>query len=417
MAAQPAPLFTNLRFEEELLLCCARTQLDAPKAARVTALLQEELDWDYLLDLAFGHHLAALVYRHLEAENAQAIPEWVRAGLKWQIQSDIQGNLLLTRELLHVLALFAEQAIPVVPYKGAVLTLAVYGDLALRSFGDLDLFVQEADVLRAWELLTAAGYQVIRPTELAELDAKRQPPQIQQLVADSPWAYQLVMGHPSGRFVIELHWRLTPKYVFPHAAAHVWQALTPVQLNEVPVRSFAPEDLLWFLCLHGSKHQWERLGWLCDIGELIRAHPQLDWALVHAHAQRMGLTRRLYLGLYLVQTLLHVPLPATVQRQIETTPHVKTLAQRVVAQVFTAPDAASELAPLKGLAFHLRAMDHMADRVRYCAHTIRTLITPVAPDREMLRLPSVLSPFYYLLRPIRLATKYGQNSLSRLRSL
>ena len=407
-------LITTLAFEEELLLCCARTQLDAPSAERISALLQENLDWNHLLQLAFSHNLASLLYRNLEAVDGQSIPEPMRAELKQQIQVDIQGNLFLTRELLHVLAVFDQEEIPVIPYKGAVLTLSVYGDLALRPFGDLDLFVREQDLLRAWDLLTACGYQIIRPSDLALLAEDLQLHQIQQRVTESPWAYQLVMGTPNGQFSIELHWRLTPKYVFPIVPEHVWQALAPVQLNEATVHSFAPEDLLWFLCVHGTKHQWERLGWLCDIGELIRTYPNLNWEQLSAHAQKFGIERRLYLGLFLVESLLNIPLPTAIKRKIETTPHVKYLARRVVERVFDESGQATDFPQLEWLTFHMRSMDRAADSVRYLAHTVYTMITPVEPDWEMIRLPSFLSPFYYLLRPIRLAKKYGQRSLSRL---
>jgi hypothetical protein len=31
-----------------------------------------------------------------------------------------------------------------------------------------------------------------------------------------------------------------------------------------------PEDMLLFLCVHGGKHQWTRLAWICDVAEFIR---------------------------------------------------------------------------------------------------------------------------------------------------
>jgi hypothetical protein len=54
--------------------------------------------------------------------------------------------------------------------------------------------------------------------------------------------------------------------------------------------------------------------------------------------------------------------------------------------------------------FHLRARERLADRSRYC---LRLVSTPTAGDFELVSLPARLSFLYYVLRPIRLARKYG----------
>jgi len=63
------------------------------------------------------------------------------------------------------------------------------------------------------------------------------------------------------------------------------------------------------------------------------------------------------------------------------------------------PRDRAELSP-----FHLRAQERWRDRLRYCA---RVALTPTPGDWAWLRLPDALYPLYYVLRPIRLAVKYG----------
>jgi hypothetical protein len=42
------------------------------------------------------------------------------------------------------------------------------------------------------------------------------------------------------------------------------------------------ENLLLVRCAHGSKHLWERLGWICDVAELIRVRKEKsDWEKVN----------------------------------------------------------------------------------------------------------------------------------------
>jgi hypothetical protein len=407
-------LSTDLRPEAQLLLCCACTQVDAANAERIITLLQENIDWGYLLQMASRHNLVPLLYRSLEAVAPTTIPETVRAELKEQIQVDIQGNLFLTKELLHLLALFNQHGIRALPYKGPVLAALVYRDLVLRTFNDLDILVHERHVLQAMDLLVSCGYEIIRPPSVAQTGKSLQSLWVNQLVEKSPWAYQLVLWHPDRHVVVELHWRITPKYVFPNSAEQLWENLTPVTLGGVTVLSFAPENLLWFLCVHGAKHQWGRLNWLCDIAELIRVYPNLNWEQIVAQATKLGIERRLYLGLLLANCLLKAPLPKTIETKIHTTPHVKVLAQQITEKVFDGTGQTAGFPYLEQFAFQLRAMDRMVDRGRYLLHVAKGIDTTATADRASVKPLSFHSLFFYLLRPLRLARTYSLSPLRRL---
>lgn len=407
-------LSTDLRPEAQLLLCCARTQIDPADTERIITLLQENIDWSYLLQMAFRHNLVPLLYRSLEAVAPTTIPETVQAELKEQIQVDIQGNLFLTKELLHLLALFKRHCLLALPYKGPVLAASIYHELALRPFNDLDILVHEQDILLAVDLLISCGYEIIRPPSVAQTRKSFQSLWVNQLVEKSLWAYQLVLWHPDRQVVVELHWRITPKYVFPNNPEQLWQDLKPVTLGGVTVLSFAPENLLWFLCVHGAKHQWRRLNWLCDIAELIRVYPNLNWEQIVAQAAKLGIERRLYLGLFLVKYLLQTPLPKVIETKIHTTPHVKVLAQQVMERVFDGTEQTIGFPSLEQFAFHLRAMDRMADRARYLLHFAKGIDTTITTDQAWVKPFSFLSLFSYLHRPLRLAKTYGLRPLRHL---
>ncbi|MCA9471117.1 MAG: nucleotidyltransferase family protein [Nitrospira sp.] len=49
-----------------------------------------------------------------------------------------------------------------------------------------------------------------------------------------------------------------------------------MSIYDTQVRSLRAEELLLILCVHGSKHVWEELKWVCDVTELIRAQ-QIGW--------------------------------------------------------------------------------------------------------------------------------------------
>lgn len=403
---------TSLHFkptpEEELLLYLLRTTISQETSERIKALVQQGIDWDQLHTLAIDHKVTALLSRSLDKVYPSTVPESFRKDLKTQLQIHAQGNLFLTKELLDLLNLFAQQQIAAIPYKGPVLATAVYGDLMLRPFNDLDILIHEADVVVAMELLKGQGYQLLRPLWLAQLPEAMQTEQVRKLVAGSSWAYQLVMAHTQRKIVVELHWRIVPRYTFASACDELWENLQTVSIAGTQVSTFSPENLLWFLCVHGSKHQWERLSWICDIAQLLHTYPTLDWQWLIAYTRQKSISRRLYLGLLLAHQLFDVPLPQLIQTELAQNPVVRALAKTAIETITDDSDTDESdtgftPSQMRGMPFQLRSMERSTDRARYVISVLGLFLAPTVEDRNMVRLPAFFSPLYYLIRPVRLA--------------
>jgi len=61
--------------------------------------------------------------------------------------------------------------------------------------------------------------------------------------------------------------------------------------------------------VHGTKHRWERLRWICDVAELIRVREDVKWETLMRVAESLGSRHMLSLGLYLAHDVLGAPLP------------------------------------------------------------------------------------------------------------
>lgn len=381
---------STVRPEAELLRACARTRLDAGQAARVRALVRPGLDWPLVLTTAQRHGVLPLLGQALRATCPDAVPAPVLADLRRRFLANAQRNLRLTAELIEILGLFAAEGIPAIPYKGPALALAVYGSLALRQFGDLDIVVPPAEVRRARGLLVARGYApalALTPVqEAAYLRAH----------AD----YLLTSG--DGRTVVELHWALAaPYFAFPFDLDRLWPRLQPLALGRTTVNHFPPEDLLLLLCVHGSRHLWERLAWLADVAELLRARPELDWARVDAEAAGLGVQRMLRLGLRLARDVLEAALPEPVASRLARDRAVARLAAELDRRLFEAPPGPPGV--FENVRYHLRMRERFRDRARYCL--LRGL-TPTEQDWAG-RPPGAPALVHWLRRPARLLRRYG----------
>jgi len=397
-------LTTDLRPEIELLLCCARSRIAPDATDRIHTLLRSEIHWPFLIHKAHQHGSLSLLCWNLSNHCPEAVPESAMGQLRSQFQANAQQNLALTRELLQLIRLLEEHDIGVMPYKGPVLAATLYGDLLLRQCSDLDILVRREDVPRATELLASRGFHPKRPLSVPEANYLRD-------------EYARSFVRTEDRMVLELHWTIRPRYcAFRIDPARFWARHQWTSVAGTRVRTLAPEDLLLILCVHASWHLWGRLQWISDIAEMVRAHPDLDWPRLLAQTQALGSRRMLLLGLLLASSLLDAPLPTLVIEQIQADPAVASLAtfvcDRLLHETGDRPRSETKMAER---AYLLRMRERWPDRLGYCLHLARDVVPPSQHERAALRLPPLLSPLYYLMRPFRLAGKYGPLLLQRRR--
>jgi hypothetical protein len=384
--------------EAELLLLCARISVDREKVGRIGLLLQGGLDWERLLKMAQRHGLVPLLYRHLNDHHPDLVPAAALNQLRDAFARNKLRNLMLVGELVELLALFERHGIAVIPYKGPILALSVYGDLALRKFGDLDLLLSREHVRQARDLLIKRNY-----VPLVELD------HVQERAFFRFYREYRLM-HKNLPVHVELQWRIMPKqFPFSLDVESLRARLQEVRVGGNSILTISPEDLLLILCVHGTKHFWERLHWICDVAEVVDAHRGMNWERLVDDAVTTGSERMLSLGLFLANDLLGAELPEEVSHIVRLDPEVRTLAEEVRGWLFQGIEGSrgllesSEFHP-----FHFKIRRRLRDKLSYC---IRTVITPNNADWLSVSLPESLFPLYYLLRPIRLAGKYGSRLL------
>jgi Uncharacterised nucleotidyltransferase len=375
--------------EMELLLCCATTVLDASRTERARQLARAAPRWERLLQLALRHRLMPLLYRHLSASCSDLAPTAFMDRLHDHFYLNTMRNHALHQELQGTLQLLDDHHIEAIPYKGPVLALTVYGDLSLRQFNDLDLMIQPQDIPRVAALLGERGYE-----------------QQWQFTPAQEAAYlrsdcELLFARAQDSVFLDAHWAFVRSY-FPLRLDYerIRQRLRPVSLGRVETQTFAPEDLLIILCVHAGKDLWERLSWIADVAELIRAHPDLDWTLIFKEARASGARRMLLLGLFLAHNLLAAGIPEEVLRQVEAEPIIKTLAAKIRARL----DQNSPLSPNRRaeFLFHFQLHERLGEKWKFF-YRFATDTNPA--DWAFVRLPDQLFFLYRFFRPLRLLTR------------
>ena len=370
--------------ERELLSCCART--NGPRERIQSILSETQIDWDYFFLLARRHAVVPLVFRQLK----DIVPPDKLQQFKKHSLENSARNVVLAAELCRLIKLFADSGIEAIPYKGPILSLFAYGDLSLRRFVDLDVIVKKADVARARDLLLADNYALAKPLTVEQ----------QHLLLRTQ--HNLQFTKDNRQLIVELHWEVAPHLFASSVQTEtLWQNLVAFELNGTTVKTLSADDLLFSLCVHGSRHLWERLGWICDVAELISRH-DLNWTTLLGRAAKADSERMFLLGLHLAETLLDAPLPSYVKHRCNADKRLAPLAFNIVANLFNGPEHVPAT-PREIFKYNLGVRTSLSARARYLVH----MLQPTDSDVGRRSLPAGLHFAYYVMRPFRLMFKTG----------
>jgi hypothetical protein len=367
---------------ERLLLAAASVAGEPARQRRLDEAIAAGIDWDRLPPLAAAHRVGPLVERALAGRPLDAAGRRARDELAEAARRSLYASALLAGELPALLDRLAAAGVEALAYKGPTLALAAYGSLALRPFDDLDLAVRERDFPRAKAALAAAGLE----------------PSSDEFASVRHLSHEQAFEARAGRLQVDLHGRLFSRELFPVPLEPFLARSARVRVGERAVATLRAEDLLVVLCEHAHKHLWVRLVWLADLARLAAATPRLDWDASLALARASGSRRVLGIGLLLAAELLDAPMPPEVCETCRSDARLVALAAEVRERLFaplTGERAERELSALQW-----RSRERWSDRMRY-------LLTPNEADWMLWPLPARWRAVHYLLRPFRLALKYG----------
>ena len=392
--ASEVPDMNSSRPEVHLLLDCARTCLDAERRSRIKSLISTDIDWAYLLSITRGHGVMPLLYRTLNSTCSDAVPKEILQELRQHFYDNTGHNLFLTKELIKVVELFEAHGILSIPYKGPVLAALVYGNLALREFGDLDLLVNERSYLTAQQLLMDRGYCLAKQFD-----------------------YESTLVDAAGRIAVDLHKGMTArKFSCPLEFAYLSGRLQRITVGDSEFPTLSPADTLFMLAIQITKDAGSRyfqLAKICDLAELLQAHPQLDLAHLLRQAKRLGGERMLLYSLRLANNLLGTVLPKEIVCEIQSHPAIDQLVECARQQLFDRGGRTVDDQPTLDQ-FHWRLRERLRDKLYpYYLRYVMDLIVPCELERRLLPLPTELSFLHYFVRPGRLIGKYGLRQIKR----
>jgi putative nucleotidyltransferase-like protein len=410
----------NFSIENKLLLYSLRTDCDLDTVKKIEALLGKSIDWTFIIQKAISHGVMPLLYQNLSKICQQSIPKTTFEKLRKFFYVNARHNLILSQGLLRVLSIFQSQGISAAPFKGPSLAAAIYGDISMRQFSDLDIFIKENDVERARAVLLSQGY---RPDPVHQLD------------------FEAHYISENNRFNIDLHWAFSFKdkrrkrdVSFAFDLEGIWERMGQIAFLESMIPQFSKEDMFIIRCQDAVKEYWKdpwpKLIWIHDIAQMVKVHAEMDWEWVVWKAKRSKSQRLIFLCLSLVEKLIGTPLPEMVRLRIPPDNQVKVLMKQACRMFFDEGEAQNPFLDkhrgfLRRELFCIRLKESFKDRIPYYLKMLRGYRSNACraiknkEDRSLLLLPNYLSFLYYLffvlyyiLRPLWRTARFGSRLLN-----
>ncbi len=355
--------------------------------------IRSEEEWISTIACVEEHGLLGLLYR--AAVRSDTIPSAAWKMLRHAVHQQAARSCFCASELLQIIDSFGCAGIDSLCVKGPALAWRAYGHFSDRQSCDLDILVRRRDLRRAIAVIEQRGYRT-----MPGLPGPDDPPE--------PDSYHFVFLRQSDAMIVELHWALTSGYQrAPIDATGVWSRAQDVLIGGRPVRTLAIEDALLHLCVHGYKHEWNRIKWWTDIAYLLRCGVGIDWCVLLARARETGCTRILLIGLHLASQVFGAPLPAPVAGIAAADRKAAILANQVSAAVLSG----AGLTTMESMVFNLHARERVRDRLVLSARLIRRIFRLTKEDGEIgsKNLGSLV--ILALKRPLRLYRTYGTSWL------
>jgi len=393
----------NHNLENQLIIDCSQTEITAAKAAAIIDALRQPLDWSYVSETAQRNCVLPLVGWNLARKFDEFLSPEIKSRLDEYFQKQTQGNMFLTAKLIDIIKLFKSNDIPVLPFKGPLLAMQFYGNVALRSFGDLDVLVQTKHLETAIKLLEQNGYEPLSGINWLKknnLDITHK---------------DIKFVHKESKVLLELHWKLSNSYfALPLENHRLWNDAETASFGGMKVNNLSFDDLLIYLCLHGGRHGWERLSWICDINEMISSREGIEWERINKEAKRLGCEKAFGLGLHLINEFFGRQTPVLEWQRNKNGELFEELTRQIRARLFNDDPNFVEINTrawfLEEQLFQLKLREGLWDKLKLYVHHnniyLEQIFSPNKADEELLRLPPWLSPVYYITRPARLFYTY-----------
>jgi hypothetical protein len=203
---------------------------------------------------------------------------------------------------------------------------------------------------------------------------------------------------------IELHWNLFRKLFSERRKNFISLNQLSIDINKKNINTLDYNYLLIYLCVHGSKHLWERIEWIMDLDKLINKG-NFDWNLMINISKELKVYNMFLLGIYLTDELFNTVIPLSVKNEYKLNHKVNKLKIKILniidSQILY-QEKENKIMVLKFI-LTMQMFDTKIESIKYI---ISAIFKPTHYDVYFINIKKPFSFLYYFIRPIRFIISY-----------
>ncbi len=374
--------------EMKLLLLCSVKDCSIEQESKIRSIIEDNINWQLFLKIVKKHRVHPIVYKNLSKIKSTDISEKVLMDLEQLCQKNLMNSIKLTAELIKISRAMDENGIRLLSLKGPLLAMAIYGDMALRNSRDLDILIDTQDVEKTERLLFEAGYRNIELEAEEVLTPKRKQNSIKS-------KHHFVYINANG-IITEIHWRYSYQFANTHFDK-LWMNRKEQNVSGQKIAVLAPEDEFIFLVIHGAKHGWNRLRWLCDVAEIIK-QDQIRWDEIIKRAEKMNILDMILQAVILSNQLYASKIPELLNKSLKGNKVGWQMAEMAIPFINEIEEGATE--PGQHQYIYFKKYNYARSKgIKSKLTYLATMVYPQHVDYKTVNFSDRYFFMYYLMRP------------------
>jgi hypothetical protein len=340
--------------EIELVLSCGRLQLNSATEDRICEICREPIDWSKVLDFAEWHNLTGLMQMHLARICPELVPANILKSMKVRFIEVARRSVMMSENLVEIVREFNAHEVACLPFGNLFVGETFYDDFVLTPCSDIDIFVPEAQLVKAQDILANHGYLPARWKEHCEL-----PDQLFRSACFARMCDRYTFVREPDNIFITLTWRFKNSALSNKERDPLSLPRKQWSIAGKPIETFSSEVMLLLLCSEASLRAWQKIGWVGSVAESTKSN--LNWQEVYKLAKSLGIERALLLGLYLTKYLPQSSIPDNLRERICELKEIAGLGDSIIRNYYGLLDDKTD-AYLSNGAYYLRLQDTWFDR-------------------------------------------------------
>jgi hypothetical protein len=260
--------------------------------------VDDNTDWETLVELSKWHQVTALLFEYVEATENNGIPAPVFQELRQHGMDQAVFNMLFLKKSVELDADLKASGVSAFLMKGALWAWMLYENPGLREFGDVDFFLKKEQIKEGLEVMSRHGFEPDRYRKYLLNEDK-----IAGLYFDTDYQLPLTPVGNSMLQSLEVQWNTTyPRYHYSFSWEELMDDTVFFEISGDSLQVPGVENqLLMMIIHHAGVEQWDKLKFMGDLVRILRKFGAgMNWNYISDTARKKGFHKLLLESLGLV---------------------------------------------------------------------------------------------------------------------